>query len=145
MVRSPSFSKTRARQVLTVAGSMPINTVKELIDYAKANPGKLSYASSGIGSIFHLNGENLKLLTGIDMVHVPYKGTTPAMQDLLAGRVQLALNGMATVVPYVKSGKLVAIAMTTRKRSPALPDVPGEPKSEFLQRAREAVLKLKER
>ena len=111
-------------QMIVAHPSLKVHNAAELVQLAKAKPGQLNYGSVGVGSGNHLGMELLKVMARIDMVHVPYKGTTPVMQDLLAGRVQLALNGMATVVPYVKSGKLIAIAMTTRKRSPALPDVP---------------------
>jgi tripartite-type tricarboxylate transporter receptor subunit TctC len=110
--------------VLVVHPSLPVKDVKELIAYAKANPGKLNFASAGNGSTQHLSGELFKTLTGVDIVHVPYKGTAPALNDLLAGQVQLAFDNMTTLLPHIESGKLRALGVTPSKRSPALPDVP---------------------
>lgn len=118
-------------QIIVAHPGIKVRTIAELVQLAKGRPGQLNYGSVGVGSGNHLGMELLKAMARIDLVHVPYKGTAPVMQDLLAGRVQLALNGMATVVPYVKSGKLVALAMSTRKRSPALPDVPTMIESGF--------------
>jgi tripartite-type tricarboxylate transporter receptor subunit TctC len=110
--------------VLVVHPSLPARSVKELIAYAKANPGKLNFASAGNGSTQHLSGELFKSLADVDMVHVPYKGTAPALNDLLAGRVQLAFDNMTTLLPYIESGRLRALGVTPAKRSLALPDVP---------------------
>jgi tripartite-type tricarboxylate transporter receptor subunit TctC len=104
--------------------SVPVKTLKELIDYARANPGKLAYASAGNGSSPHLAGEQFKQLTGVDLVHVPYKGGAPAAVDLLAGQVQLAFLNVSIVLRHVQAGKLNAIATTSLKRSSVLPDVP---------------------
>ena len=110
--------------LLEVHPSVPVKTVKELIDYAKANPGKLNYASSGSGTSIHLSAELFKTLAGVDMVHIPYKGSAPAITDLLAGQVQLMFDNLPSSLAHVKAGKLRAIAVTTAKRSPALPEVP---------------------
>jgi tripartite-type tricarboxylate transporter receptor subunit TctC len=110
--------------VLVVAPSFPAKNLKELIAYGKANPGKLSFASSGSGGAPHFSGELFKSMTGIDMVHVPYKGSTLAHPDLLSGRVSLMFDTLAAVSTQVKAGKLRALAVTTSKRVAMLPDVP---------------------
>ena len=109
--------------VLTAHQSVPASNLKELIAYAKANPGKLNYASFGTGSTAHLNGEWLRRLTGIDIVHVPYKGAGDAMKDLLAGEVQLFFDGVDTGIRNTRTGKVKMIAAATEKRIPALPDL----------------------
>ena len=111
-------------QILVVHPSVPVSTVKELVAYAKARPGKLNYASVGQGSPNQLGMELLKTLTGIDLVHVPYKGTGPAVTDLLGGQVQLMFNSMPSVLPLVKTGKLKGLAVGSAHRSPAAPDIP---------------------
>jgi tripartite-type tricarboxylate transporter receptor subunit TctC len=98
--------------------------VQELIAYAKANPGKLSYASSGNGASSHLAGVMFNSIAGTDLQHVPYKGTGPALNDLLGGQVSMSFTDVLTALPYVKAGKLRALGVTTAKRSQALPDVP---------------------
>jgi len=98
--------------------------VQELITYAKANPGKLNFASSGNGTSIHLSGELFKLMTGVQMTHVPYKGSAPALQDLIAGQVQLMFDNLPPSLPQIKGGKLRALAVTSATRAPALPDVP---------------------
>jgi len=115
---------TLGPQILVVNPSVPIGSVKELIAYAKANPGKLNYASVGIGSPAHIAGELLKLKAGIDMVHVPYKGGGPAVVDTIGGQVQLAFVSMPAAWQHVKAGKLRALAVTSAKRSLTAPDVP---------------------
>ena len=110
--------------VLVVNPSVPARTFRELIDYAKANPGKLNFASPGAGSGAHLAGELLNMEAGIEATHVPYKGLAPAVTDLLGGQVQMMFAGISTVIQHVKSGKLVALAIASPKRSPQLPDVP---------------------
>jgi tripartite-type tricarboxylate transporter receptor subunit TctC len=110
--------------VLTVHPSVPANTVKELIAEIKANPGKYSFASAGLGTTPHLSGELFKLSQGLDLVHVPFNGSAPAIQSALAGHTPIAFTVVTPVVPQVKEGKLRALAVTTPKRSPALPDVP---------------------
>jgi tripartite-type tricarboxylate transporter receptor subunit TctC len=111
-------------QVLAVHPSLPIKTVKEFIAYAKARPGQLNYSSAGNGSQPHLTAEMFKTQTGIDYVHVPYKGAPPAMVDLLAGQVALTFATAPSAVPHVKSGKIRALGVSTAKRITALPDVP---------------------
>ena len=107
-----------------LALSMPANSVAELIALAKAQPGKLNYASAGLGTPNHLYGETLKMAAGINLVHVPYKGDAPQTAALLAGEVQLTFVPFFAVVPHIKAGKLRALAVTSAKRSEAFPDVP---------------------
>jgi tripartite-type tricarboxylate transporter receptor subunit TctC len=111
-------------QVLVVHNSVPVKTVKEFIAYAKKRPGELNYSSAGSGSQPHLTAELFKSMTGIDIVHVPYKGAPPAMTDLLAGQVALTFATAPSAVPHVKAGKLRALGVSTVKRITALPDVP---------------------
>jgi tripartite-type tricarboxylate transporter receptor subunit TctC len=110
--------------VLVLNPSVPANSVKELIAYAKANPGKLSFGSGSNGSAGHLAGELFKTEAGVDMVHVPYKGAAPAMQDLLGGRIQLMFDNLANSMQQVRAGKLKALAVTTAQRSALVPDLP---------------------
>ncbi|HVG52542.1 MAG TPA: tripartite tricarboxylate transporter substrate-binding protein [Xanthobacteraceae bacterium] len=110
--------------VLAVNSSLPVNSVQELIDYAKKNPGKLSYGSSGVGSGHHICGELLKQKTGIDMVHVPYRGGGPAIQDLVAGQIQVSFGTLPAVMPHVQTGKIRIIAAAEKKRIPELPNTP---------------------
>jgi len=111
-------------QLLVVTGTLPANTLKELIAHARANPGKLNYASSGLGAPNYMNMEGLKLTTGIDMLHVPYQGTGPAMIDLLSGRIQLMWSSMPSVLPHLKTGRLKALAVGGTERVHNVPDVP---------------------
>jgi len=110
--------------ILVVHPSLSATTVTELIAFARARPGQLSYASVGSGGVQHLAGELLKITMKIDMVHVPYKGATQVMSDLIGGQVPMFFSGMPPAMPYIRSGKLRALAVTTTKRSPAAPDVP---------------------
>ena len=110
--------------VLVIHPSIPARNTKELIAIAKARPGSLNYASSGVGSTQHLAGELFTLLTGARIVHVPYKGSGPAVIDLLAGHVSMNFDTMPPVLPHIKSGRMRALALTTPKRSPQLADVP---------------------
>ncbi len=110
--------------VLVVNPALPVQSVKELIAYAKANPGSLSFGSGSTGSTGHLAGELFKTMAGVDMVHIPYKGGAPAMQDLLAGQTQLMFDNLANALPQVKAGKLRAIAVTTVARAPSVPELP---------------------
>lgn len=110
--------------VLVVNPSLPVKSVPELLAYAKANPGKLAFSSVGNGSSSHLGGELFKLMGHVDMTHVPYKGTAPAVVDLLAGRVQMAFESLPTMLPHIRSGALRAIGVTTPKRSAVLPELP---------------------
>ena len=110
---------------------MPAKTVPEFIAYAKANPGKINMASAGIGGPQHVAGELFKFMAGVDMVHVPYRGTTPAVTDLLAGQVQVMFDVTPTALPQITAGKLRPLAVTTAERLGALPDLPTM--SEFLK------------
>ena len=110
--------------LLVANPSQPFKSVKEMIAYAKANPGKINFGSSGNGSSIHLSGELFKQMAGVDMQHVPYRGSAPAVSDLLGGQISVMFDNMPSAIPHVKGGKLRALAVTTAKRSPALPDVP---------------------
>lgn len=110
--------------VLVVNPALPVNSVAELVALARAKPGYLNFGSGSTGSTGHLAGELFKSLAGVDMVHIPYKGAAPAMQDLLGGQVQLMFDNLASAAPQVKAGKLRALAVTTAQRSPAMPDLP---------------------
>ena len=110
--------------VLEVNPSLPVNSVQELIAYAKANPGKLNFASSGSGTSIHLAGELFKVMTGVQMAHVPYKGSAPALADLAGGQVQLMFDNLPSSLQLIKGGKLRPLAVTSAQRSSALPDIP---------------------
>jgi tripartite-type tricarboxylate transporter receptor subunit TctC len=110
--------------VLVVHPSVPVNSVQELVAYAKANPGKLNFASSGSGTSIHLSGELFKVMAGVQMTHVPYKGSAPALSDLLGGQVQLMFDNLPPSLPQIKAGKLRALGVTSVARAPALPDTP---------------------
>src|SRR5262245_42283011 len=120
----PVAGLIRFPNVVVVHPSLPINSIPELIAYAKANPGKLNMASSGNGSTIHMSGELFKMMTGINMVHVPYRGGAPALTDLLAGQVQVMFDNIPTCAEHVKSGKLRGLAVTSTTRSDVLPDLP---------------------
>jgi tripartite-type tricarboxylate transporter receptor subunit TctC len=109
---------------LVVHPSVPVKSMQEFITYAKANPGKINYGSSGVGSPPHLSMELLRSITGINLVHVPYKGAGPALADLLGGQVQAMCTSLAGLINFVKSGRVRALGVTTAKRNPQLPDVP---------------------
>jgi tripartite-type tricarboxylate transporter receptor subunit TctC len=111
-------------QVMEVNPSVPVRSVSEFIAHAKANPGKLNYASAGIGTPQHLCGELFKMVTGVDMVHVPYRGAAPAVADLIAGQVQVMFEFLSSSIELIRAGKLRALAMASAKRWPALPDLP---------------------
>jgi tripartite-type tricarboxylate transporter receptor subunit TctC len=110
--------------IMEVAPTFPATSVAEFIAYAKANPGKINFASGGVGSSQHVAGELFDFMTGVKMVHVPYRGTSLALNDLLAGQVQVTFSPIPASVGYIRAGKLRALAVTSAKRSPALPDVP---------------------
>jgi len=114
----------RFPNVVVVHPSVPVKTIPELVAYAKANPGKLNMASSGNGSTIHMSGELFKMLTGTNMVHVPYRGGAPALTDLIAGQVQVMFDNIPTCAEHVKSGKLRGLAVTSTTRSDVLPDLP---------------------
>lgn len=117
--------------VLVVNPGVPAKSVKELVDYAKANPGKMAFASSGSGTSIHMAGELFKLQAGVDVLHVPYKGSAPALTDLIGGQVQFDFDNMPSAWPHVQSGKLRALAVTTLERSPTAPDLPTMAESGF--------------
>jgi tripartite-type tricarboxylate transporter receptor subunit TctC len=127
---APVASLIRQPQVMLANPSLEAKSVPELIVYAKANPGKITMASAGIGSTGHLVGEFFKMTAGVDFVHVPYRGAGPALTDLLGGQVLISFAGISGSIEYVRSGKLRALAITTATRSEALPGVPTV--SEFL-------------
>lgn len=114
----------RAPQVVVVPASLPTKTLAEFVAYVKANPGKVNYASSGIGAIQHIAGEMLNSAAGIDMTHVPYKGSGQVYADLIANQVQTHITSVPSAMPHIQSGKLRALAITGDKRLPSLPDVP---------------------
>jgi tripartite-type tricarboxylate transporter receptor subunit TctC len=115
----------RVTNVMEVTPSLPVNTVPEFIAYAKANPGKVTFASGGVGTSVHMSGELFKAMTGIDMVHVPYRGMTGALTDMLSGRVQVAFDNLPNSIEYIKSDRLRALAVTTGARWSALPNIPA--------------------
>ena len=121
---APVAGILRIPNVMVVNPSVPTKTVPEFIAYAKSNPGKINMASPGVGTSVHLSGELFKMMTGIDMVHVPYKGAAPALTDLLGGQVQVMFGTMPSSIEYIRAGRLRALAVTTATRSEALPDIP---------------------
>jgi tripartite-type tricarboxylate transporter receptor subunit TctC len=120
----PVASSTRSTLVAVVNHSVPVKTIPELIAYAKANPGKLNMASGGIGNSTHLAGELFKMMTGIEMFHVPYRGSAPALTDLISGQVQVMFDLTPSSIGYIRAGQLRALAVTTATRSGALPELP---------------------
>jgi tripartite-type tricarboxylate transporter receptor subunit TctC len=128
---APITQLASSPNILAVHPSLPVTSFKELIAYAKAHPGKLNYASASVASIGHLTGELLNHAAGIDLVHVPYKGSGQAVIDLLAGQVPMMFSGMSSVMPHLKAGKLRPLAVTGAQRSPAVPAVPTIAESGF--------------
>jgi len=121
---APVAGISREPLAMEVHPSFPAKSVPEFIAYAKANPGKINYGSAGVGSSLHMAGELFKLMAGVDLVHVPYRGSPPALTDLLGGQLQLMFSPLPPSIEYVKTGRLRALAVTTATRSQALPDVP---------------------
>jgi tripartite-type tricarboxylate transporter receptor subunit TctC len=121
---APVSMLTRAPQLLATRANLPVNNVRELIAFAKANPGKLNYASSGAGSIQHIAGELFKQMTGTFITHIPYRGAGPAVQDLLGGQVDIFITTPASVVQHIKADKLKGLAVTSNTRLSSLPQVP---------------------
>jgi len=121
---APVAGIIRFPNVVVVNPSLPIKTIPELIAYAKANPGKLNMASSGNGSTIHMSGELFKMMTGINMVHVPYRGGAPALTDLMGGQVQVMFDNLPTSAEHIKAGKLRGLAVTSTDRTAVLPDLP---------------------
>jgi tripartite-type tricarboxylate transporter receptor subunit TctC len=115
--------------VVEINPSVPVHTIPELISYAKANPGKLNLATPGIGTPPHVAGELFKMTAGVDMVHVPYRGTGPMLTDLIGGQVQVAFDPLPASIQHIRAGKLRALAVTTASRSEALPDIPNASES----------------
>ncbi|MDA8520225.1 Bug family tripartite tricarboxylate transporter substrate binding protein [Acidovorax sp. NCPPB 4044] len=120
----PIANVLSAPQIIVVRDGLPVKTLGELVAYAKANPGKLNYASSGNGSLQHVTGAILEQQGGVKMVHVPYKGTGPALQDLLGGQVDLTFGTAPPFMPHIQAGKLRVLAVTGKERLPSLPNVP---------------------
>ncbi|HEY8000045.1 MAG TPA: tripartite tricarboxylate transporter substrate binding protein, partial [Pseudolabrys sp.] len=121
---APVASLIRGALVMVVHPSVPATALPEFIAYAKTNPGKLSYGSGGVGGITHITAELFKMMAGVNMVHVPYRGIAPALTDLLGGQVQALFTNPALLIPYIRAGKLRALAITTATRLEALPDIP---------------------
>jgi tripartite-type tricarboxylate transporter receptor subunit TctC len=121
---APVAGIMRVPNVMEVNPSLPAKTVAEFIAYAKANPGKINWATSGNGTSVHLSGELFKMMTGVEMTNIPYKGSAPALTDLIAGTVQVIFDNMPPSLPHVRAGTLRALAVTTATRSDALPEVP---------------------
>ena len=121
---TPIAGLIRFPDVVDVNLALPIHSIPELIAYAKANPGKLNFASSGVGSTLHVAGERFKMMTGVDIVHVPYRGGGPALIDLMSGRVQLMFDNLPTSLQFIKSDKLRPLAVTSAQRAAVVPDLP---------------------
>jgi tripartite-type tricarboxylate transporter receptor subunit TctC len=121
---APVAGIAKSPNVMEVTPSFPAKTVKEFIDYCKANPGKVNMASSGSGTSVHMSGEMFKMMTGCDMLHVPYKGAGPALIDLMSGKVDVLFDNLPSSITHIRGGKLRAIAVTTTTRDANLPDVP---------------------
>jgi tripartite-type tricarboxylate transporter receptor subunit TctC len=122
---TPIAGMLRLTNVMVVPPSLPVKSVAEFIEYAKANPGKINYASSGNGTSVHMSAELFKMMTKLDMVHVPYRGSSAAYPDLMAGKVHVLFDNLPGAIAFVKTGKLRALGVTTATRSDALPDVPA--------------------
>jgi tripartite-type tricarboxylate transporter receptor subunit TctC len=121
---APVAGFIRVPNVMEVNADVPVKTVKEFIDYAKANPGKVNMASSGVGTSVHLSGALFMMMTGVDLVHVPYRGAAPALTDMLANHVQVMFDNLPSSIGHIQGGRLRALAVTTAERSKALPGVP---------------------
>lgn len=121
---APVAGITRVPNVMEINPNIPAKSVAEFIAYAKANPGKINMASSGLGTSVHLSGELFRAMTGVEMVHVPYRGAGPALTDMIAGQAHVLFDNMPSSIEHVRAGTLRALAVTTAERSPALPDVP---------------------
>jgi tripartite-type tricarboxylate transporter receptor subunit TctC len=120
----PVAETMRLTNVMVVHPSVPAKTVAEFVEHAKSNPGKINYASAGTGTTIHLAAELFKFMTGVEIVHVPYRGSAPALTDLIAGQVQVMFDNLPSSIEHIRTGKLRALAVTAGKRSDALPDVP---------------------
>ena len=122
---APVASIMRVPNVMVVNPSFPARSVREFIDYGKANPGKLNFASSGIGASNHMSGELFKVMTGLDMTHVPYRSSGPALTDLISGQVQVMFDAMASAVEHIRGGRLRPLGVTTATKADALPEAPA--------------------
>ncbi len=122
---APVAMLAQVLNVLVVNPGVPARSVRDLIQYAKSNPGKLNFSSSGVGASSHLAGELFKTMATIDITHIPYKGTGPSLQDLVSGNVQMAIDTLATLLPNIKAGKLRALGVSSSEPNPVLPDVPS--------------------
>jgi tripartite-type tricarboxylate transporter receptor subunit TctC len=121
---APVSGIARVPNVMELHPSIPAKTLPEFVAYAKANPGKISYASAGTGTLLHVAGELFKMLAGIEMVHVPYRGSAPALSDLLGGQVQMMYDNIPTSIEHIRAGKLIPLGVTTANRSELLPELP---------------------
>jgi len=121
---APVASVARVPQVMEVTPSFPAKTVPEFIVYAKANPGKVSFASAGNGSVAHVTGELFKMMTGVNMLHVPYRGAAPALTDLIGGQVDVMFDNMPSSIEHIRAGRLRPLAVSTTSRLDSLPDIP---------------------
>jgi tripartite-type tricarboxylate transporter receptor subunit TctC len=122
---APVASITQQPQIMLAVPSFPAKTIPELVDYAKTNPSKINVSSPGVGSISHLAGELFKMMTGVEMVHVPFSGNSPALTALLGGQVEVSIASLPSSIEFIRSGKLRGLAVTSTKRVEALPDVPA--------------------
>jgi tripartite-type tricarboxylate transporter receptor subunit TctC len=121
---APVAGLVKSPNVMEVTNSFPAKTVKEFIDYCKANPGKINWASSGTGTSVHMSGEMFKMMTGCQMLHIPYKGAGPAIADLIPGQVHVLFDNLPSSIGHIRGGKLRALAVTTKEPDPALPGIP---------------------
>lgn len=122
---APVSQATNLPFVLWASPALPVNSITELVTYARARPGQLNFGSTGVGSGLHLMGEMFKMVAGVDMMHVPYKGVAQALPEIFAGRLHLAFNTIPAFLPHVRAGRLKAHVITSRSRSPLLPEVPA--------------------
>jgi len=120
----PVVMLVKAVNVLVVTPGLPVKSVAELIAYAKANPGKLNFSSSGVGASSHLSGELFKMMAGIDITHVPYRGSGPSIADIISGNIQMSIDTVSTMLPHIKSGAMRALAVAGSTKNPTLPDLP---------------------
>jgi tripartite-type tricarboxylate transporter receptor subunit TctC len=121
----PVASIMQLPNMLVVSNAMPVKTVQELIDYCKANPGKVSYASSGYGTSLHMSAELFKALTNVDMIHVPYRGSAAAFPDVMSNKVQVIFDNLPAVLEHVRAGTVRGLAVTSPERWPGVPDIPA--------------------
>jgi tripartite-type tricarboxylate transporter receptor subunit TctC len=121
---APVAGIARAPNVMEVGLAVPVKTVPEFIAYAKADPGRLNMASSGVGSSLHMSGELFKMMAGVNLTHVPYRGSVAALTDMLGGQVQVLFDNLPASIEYIKAGRVRPLAMTTSSRSEAFPDLP---------------------